>query len=267
MQPALLSVKEVCVEFNAGALHHRVVHDVSFDVAPGEFVGIIGETGSGKSVTLRAALGMLPSVARMVQGTSMFECQDLHALKKHQLREIKGNRIGFIPQQPWSALNPVQTLEKHFMNIGQSHGKSAKWIRQASRDMLRRVEIKDPDRVLAGYVGNLSGGMAQRAVIAMSLMLEPSLVVGDEPTTALDVTVQKEILELLSRICREDGKSILMVTHDLGVVSNYCDRVYVMREGRMVEGGSTEAIFGNPQHAYTQQLVAAATRYLPGSAQ
>jgi ABC-type dipeptide/oligopeptide/nickel transport system ATPase component len=109
--------------------------------------------------------------------------------------------------------------------------------------------------------------MAQRAVIAMSLMLEPSLVVGDEPTTALDVTVQKEILELLARICREDGKSILMVTHDLGVVSNYCDRVYVMREGRVVESGTTGDIFGNPQHPYTQQLVTAATRYLPGSFQ
>jgi ABC-type dipeptide/oligopeptide/nickel transport system ATPase component len=133
--------------------------------------------------------------------------------------------------------------------------------------MLRRVEITDPDRVLAGHVGNLSGGMAQRAVIAMSLMLEPSLVVGDEPTTALDVTVQKEILELLARICREDGKSILMVTHDLGVVSNYCDRVYVMREGCVVESGTTADIFGSPQHPYTQQLVAAATRYLPGSVQ
>lgn len=267
MEHALLSVKNVCVEFKAGALHHRVVHHVSFEVAPGEFVGIIGETGSGKSVTLRAALGMLPSVARMVQGTSIFEGQNLHTLKKNQLREIKGNRIGFIPQQPWSALNPVQTLEKHFLNIGQSHGKTAQWTRQASRDMLRRVEITDPDRVLAGHVGNLSGGMAQRAVIAMSLMLEPSLVVGDEPTTALDVTVQKEILELLARICREDGKSILMVTHDLGVVSNYCDRVYVMREGCVVESGTTADIFGSPQHPYTQQLVAAATRYLPGSVQ
>jgi ABC-type glutathione transport system ATPase component len=267
MNRALLKVSDVCVEFRAGSLHNRVVHDVSFEVGAGEFVGIIGETGSGKSVTLRAALGMLPSVARMVAGTSLFEGKDLHAMGKRGLRELKGNRIGFIPQQPWSALNPVLTLEKHFMDIGQSHGKAPRWIRHAARDMLRRVEINDPDRVLAGYVGNLSGGMAQRAVIAMSLLLEPSLVVGDEPTTALDVTVQKEILELLARICREDGKSILMVTHDLGVVSNYCDRVYVMRDGRVQENGSAREIFGNPQHAYTQQLVAAATRYLPGSAQ
>ncbi|GGL17383.1 ABC transporter ATP-binding protein [Nocardia jinanensis] len=258
----LLQVTDLAVEFGRGDTATRVVHDVSFEVHQGEFVGIIGETGSGKSVSLRAALGMLPSTGRMVSGRSLFQGKDLHKLGRRGLRAVKGNDIGFIPQQPWSALNPVQSVEKQFLAVGRSHGKSKAWIREAAREMLRRVEITAPERVLAGHSGNLSGGMAQRVVIAISLMLQPDLVVGDEPTTALDVTVQKEILDLLSRICREDGKSILVVTHDLGVVSTYCDRVYVMRDGRVLENGPTRSVFSGPQHEYTQQLVTASTRYL-----
>lgn len=260
--PPLLQVTDLAVEFGRGGTAARVVHDVSFEVRAGEFVGIIGETGSGKSVSLRAALGMLPSTGRMVDGRSLFQGRDLHRLGRRGLRAVKGNEIGFIPQQPWSALNPVQSIEKQFLAVGRSHGKSRAWIRDTARRMLRRVEIADPERVLAGHSGNLSGGMAQRVVIALSLMLQPDLVVGDEPTTALDVTVQKEILDLLSRICRDDGKAILMVTHDLGVVSTYCDRIYVMREGRVLESGPTRSVFSRPQHEYTQLLVAASTRYL-----
>jgi ABC-type glutathione transport system ATPase component len=258
---ALLAVRDLSVEFTLRGQRSTAIEAMSYDIEEGEFIGIIGETGSGKSVSLRAALGMLPRNGRLLRGTSHFRGRDLLSLPRAELRRLKGAEIGFIPQQPWSALNPVMRLERQFVAVGRSHGKSRKWVAQAARDMLRRVEITAPDRLLAGYAGELSGGMAQRVVIAMSLMLGPSLVVADEPTTALDVTVQREIMDLLSRICREDGKSVLIVTHDLGVVSNYCDRVYVMRQGRVLETGPVDEVFARPSDEYTQALVAAATAY------
>lgn len=259
----LLDARGLTVEFNRRGQTTTVVHDVSFAVGKGEFVGIIGETGSGKSVSLRAALRMLPRNGRLVSGTADFSGTELTTLPARGLRQIKGARIGFIPQQPWSALNPVQCLEKQFVQVARAHGRTRKWAAVAAREMLERVEINDPGRVLAGYAGELSGGMAQRVVIAMSLMLAPELVVADEPTTALDVTVQREILDLLSRVCHEDGKSVLIVTHDLGVVSHYCDRVYVMRGGRTLEDGPVREVFSSPLHEYTRALVAAAKEGAP----
>ncbi|TDC90210.1 ABC transporter ATP-binding protein [Actinomadura sp. 7K507] len=255
----LLDVRGLTVDFTRDGQRTRVVRDMSFDIATGEFVGIIGETGSGKSVSLRAALRMLPRNGTLAGGTSEFRGTDLTALPAKELRRLRGARIGFIPQQPWSALNPVIRLDRQFRQVGRAHGKSRAWTDNAAREMLARVEIADPVRVLAGFSGELSGGMAQRVVIAMSLLLEPELVVADEPTTALDVTVQREILDLLSRICQEDGKSVLIVTHDLGVVAHYCDRVYVMREGRLVEEGPVDEVFASPRHEYTRTLVEAAS--------
>ncbi|WP_338740558.1 ABC transporter ATP-binding protein [Actinomadura luteofluorescens] len=255
----LLAARGLAVEFTRHGQVTRAVREVSFDVGAGEFVGIIGETGSGKSVSLRAALRMLPGNGRLTAGTAAFGGVDLHALPPRELRRLKGARIGFIPQQPWSALNPVVRLRKQFRQVGKAHGKSRAWTDAAARELLARVEIPDPDRVLAGYAGELSGGMAQRVVIAMSLLLAPELVVADEPTTALDVTVQREILDLLSRICHEDDRSVLIVTHDLGVVSNYCDRVYVMRAGRVLEHGPVRRVFAAPEHEYTRALVTAAS--------
>ncbi|GAB3430213.1 hypothetical protein GCM10027436_03050 [Actinophytocola sediminis] len=254
----LLAAHGLAVEFTRHGRTTRVVDDVSFRIDAGEFVGIIGETGSGKSVSLRAALRMLPRNGRLVAGAAEFGGIDLQSLSGRELRRLRGARIGFVPQQPWSALNPVQRLDRQFRQVGRAHGKSGKWADHAAREMLERVEIRRPRRVLSGYAGELSGGMAQRVVIAMSLMLAPELVVADEPTTALDVTVQREILDLLSRICHEDGKSVLIVTHDLGVVSNYCDRVSVMRSGRVLEDGPVRAVFAAPANDYTRLLVAAA---------
>ncbi|MFC5753230.1 ABC transporter ATP-binding protein [Actinomadura rugatobispora] len=255
---ALLAARGLTVDFARHGRTTRVVDGVSFDVGAGEFVGIIGETGSGKSVSLRAALRMLPRNGTLAAGTSEFGGADLQALPARELRRLKGARIGFIPQQPWSALNPVVRLDRQFRQVGRAHGRSRAWTDRAALEMLERVEIADPRRVLAGHSGQLSGGMAQRVVIAMSLLLAPELVVADEPTTALDVTVQREILDLLSRICHEDGKSVLVVTHDLGVVSHYCDRVYVMRAGRVLEDGPVGEVFAAPRHEYTRSLVEAA---------
>lgn len=254
----LLAVRDLSVEFTLRGVRSTVVEDVSYSVGRGEFVGIIGETGSGKSVSLRAGLHALPRNARVLKGTRTFRGRDLTTMSAKELRGLRGAALGFIPQQPWSALNPVQRLERQFIAVGRSHGKSREWVRDAARRMLRRVEIGDPDRVLAGYSGELSGGMAQRVVIAISLMLEPELLVADEPTTALDLTVQREILDLLNDICREDGRSVLLVTHDLGVVSTYCDRVYVMRHGRMVEEGPVDEVFAHPREDYTRVLISAA---------
>lgn len=254
----LLAVHDLSVEFTSRGVRSTVVEDVSYTVGRGEFVGIIGETGSGKSVSLRAGLHSLPRNARVLRGTRTFAGREMSTMTAKELRGLRGAELGFIPQQPWDALNPVQRLERQFIAVGRSHGKSKAWVREAARHMLDRVEINDPERVLSGYAGELSGGMAQRVVIALSLMLEPALLLADEPTTALDLTVQREILDLLSGICREDGRSVLLVTHDLGVVSTYCDRVYVMRHGRMVEEGSVDEVFTDPREDYTQVLIAAA---------
>jgi ABC-type glutathione transport system ATPase component len=255
---ALLEVQDLRVAFGGT----EVVHGVSYAVRRGQFVGIIGETGSGKSVTLRGALAMLPRSGRVTGGWSTFEGRSLAGMGRMGMRRLKGERIGFVPQQPWSALNPVLSLEAQFLAVGRSHGRDRAWSRDRAREMLRRVEIREPERVLRGHVGELSGGMAQRVLIAMSLMLSPDLVVADEPTTALDVTVQREVLDLLAGICREDGTGVLLVTHDLGVVSTYCDDVHVMRHGAVVEHGPVRDVFSAPAHAYTRSLVDASVHHL-----
>lgn len=258
----LLDVDELRVEFTRDGVTTPVLHGVSYEVHAGEFVGIIGETGSGKSVSLRGALGMLPRNGRVTGGSSSFRGNDLRSLDRRALRAIKGEQVGFVPQQPWSALNPIMTLESQFLAVGSSHGRSKAWTRETARRMLRRVEINDTERVLRGYVGELSGGMAQRVLIAMSLLLSPTLLVADEPTTALDLTVQRDVLDLITGICREDGTGVLLVTHDLGVVSNYCDTVYVMNAGRVLESGDVERVFTQPRDEYTRGLVVASSRHV-----
>jgi ABC-type dipeptide/oligopeptide/nickel transport system ATPase component len=240
----------------------EILSDASFAVYPAAFTGLIGETGSGKSVSLRASLQMLPKALRLTSGSSYFEEQRMQDLSPKQLRAIRGREIAFIPQQPWSALNPVQTIEQQFIDIAKSHGKSASWARRRAGETLERVGIPHVHRVMRGYVGGLSGGMAQRVLIAMAILLSPRLIVADEPTTALDVTVQREILELLHSLCTEDSMGVLIVTHDLGVVSNFCDHVYVMNAGVILESGRVDEVFANPSNEYTQKLVDASSRHL-----
>lgn len=239
-----------------------ILDDVSFQVAAGGFTGLIGETGSGKSVTLRTALRMLPNGVRMEAGSSAFDGRTLQEMSPADLRRMRGREIGFVPQQPWSALNPVQTIERQFIDVARSHGHTARWAREHARQALERVEIRHVDRVMRGYVGELSGGMAQRVLIAMAILLSPRLLVADEPTTALDVTVQREILQLIRGICQDDGTGVLIVTHDLGVVANFCEDVYVMHSGRMLESGPVSEVFSVPKHEYTRELVEASTRHV-----
>ena len=261
-RPVLFRAESLRVVTGARADERVILDDVSFDVAAGRFTGLIGETGSGKSVSLRAALRMLPSGVTQTGGWSSFDGKRLQDLSPDGLRRMRGAGIGFIPQQPWSALNPVQTVERQFIDIARSHGKSAGWAREHGRDALDRVEIRNADRVMRGYVGELSGGMAQRVLIAMGIVLSPRLIVADEPTTALDVTVQREILQLIRGICEADGTGVLIVTHDLGVVANFCEDVYVMNGGRMLENGRVDDVFSTPTHEYTAELVAASTRHV-----
>ncbi|MSO65427.1 MAG: ABC transporter ATP-binding protein [Alphaproteobacteria bacterium] len=234
---------------------------VTFDVGDGEVVGIVGESGSGKSVSANSILGLIRPPGRVIAGSATFEGVDLIALSQRQLRRIRGARIGYIAQNPFGALNPLLTIGAQFGNVMRAHRRADRaTIRRQALAMLQRVGIAGPERVLDGYAHELSGGMAQRVVIALALLLNPSLVVADEPTTALDVTVQRQILDLIAGLVEEGNRSMLIVTHDLGVVAHYCDRVVVMYSGRVVEQGPVEEVFSRPLHPYTLALLRAVPR-------
>lgn len=242
-----------------GAVHS--VNGVSFDVADGERVGIIGESGSGKSVTINTVLGLIRSPRTKSTGEARFNGRDLISMSWNDLRKIRGAEIGFVAQNPFGALNPVLPIIKQFENVVRAHRRvDRKIIRTQALEMLAHVGINQPDRVLDGYAHELSGGMAQRVVIALALILDPTLLVADEPTTALDVTVQKQILELIAALVREKNRSMLIITHDLGVVANYCDRVVVLYGGQVMEDGFVSDVFQRPLHPYTLALIRSVPR-------
>lgn len=252
----MLRVRDLHVHFNSrqGVVHAN--NGVTFDVDRGELVGIVGESGSGKSVMLNTVLGLLQGPSVKIAGSVQLDEIELTDLPTRALRKIRGERIGFIAQNPFGALHPILPIKKQFRNLVRAHRQEAKretWSNAHS--MLERVGVAEPDRVLDGFAHELSGGMAQRVVIAMALTLDPELVIADEPTTALDLTVQKQILELIERLVREGHRSLMIATHDLGVVANFCDRVIVMYCGRAVEDGPVSAVFGRPRHPYTLALL------------
>ncbi len=256
---SLLSVRDLSTHFVTRAETVKAVRGVSFEVGAEESVGIVGETGSGKSVTLRSILGLLEPAGRVVSGDVFFDGMDLRRIGTSRLRELRGRRIGFVPQNPFGSLNPILGIETQFRNVLRAHGVRASRTEMRARfvSMLESVGIGEPDRVLDGYAHQLSGGMAQRVVIAMAFMLEPDLIIADEPTTALDVTVQKQILDLLADLITKGRRSLLIVTHDLGVVAHYCDRVIVMYQGEVVESGPVRQVFTNPSQQYSRALLAA----------
>ena len=257
----MLSVRDLETRFVTRRGVVYAANGVSFDVGDGEIIGIVGESGSGKSVSISSVLGLIRPPGAVVGGTALFNGVDLLALPKRKLRHVRGAQIGFIAQNPFGALNPVLRIETQFANVTRAHGRASKAeIRSNALAMLRRVGIAGPERVLDGYAHELSGGMAQRVVIALALLLNPSLVVADEPTTALDVTVQRQILDLIAGLIREGQRSMLIVTHDLGVVAQYCDRVVVMYSGRVVEEGPVDTVFTRPLHPYTLALLRAVPR-------
>ncbi len=254
--PVLLSIRDLSVGYEQkdGGVK-EVVHGISLDVHRGEVHGLIGESGSGKTQTAWSVLGLLPEGGRVTGGSITFEGDEIGAASTGALRKLRGRRIAYVPQEPMSNLDPSFTVGSQLIEPMRIHlGVSRDQARADALALLSRVGIPDPARVLASYPHELSGGMAQRVLIAGAVSCRPDLVIADEPTTALDVTVQAEILDLLRDLREDLGVSVLLVTHNLGVVADLCDRVSVMRDGRIVESGPTSAIFADPRHDYTRAL-------------
>lgn len=254
-------MRDLVTEFHSRDRVLRALHGISFDVGTSEIVGIVGESGSGKSTVVRSVIKLLMPPGRVMSGTAEFHGQDLIRLPERQIRQIRGKEIGFVAQNPFSALNPVVRIEKQFANIVKAHGLPVNSTsRERALELLASTGVNNPERVMRGYAHELSGGMAQRVVIAMALYLNPSLIIADEPTTALDLTVQRQVLDTLTRLTKDSGRSMLIVTHDLGVVSNYCDRVLVMHRGNIVEQGPVSEVFIRPRDPYTISLLDSVVR-------
>lgn len=260
--PATLEVRDLTTRFmtRRGAVH--AVNGVSFDVPPRSIVGVVGESGCGKSATIRSILGLVPPPGEVISGEARLDGVDLLSLRSRELRQIRGTRVGFVAQNPFGALNPILKVGRQFHNVISAHRSrvSRAESTEIAREMLNRVGIPGVQRVLDGHAHELSGGMAQRVVIAMALSLDPDLVVADEPTTALDVTIQRQILDLVRDLVVNGGRSMLLVTHDLGVVSQYCDDVVVMYAGKVVETGPVSEVFRSPAHPYTLALLESVPR-------
>ncbi|CAD7048438.1 ABC transporter ATP-binding protein [Pseudorhizobium halotolerans] len=265
MTEPLLSVRDLSVAFHQGKETSRAVDGVSFDIMPGEVVALVGESGSGKSVTANSILRLLPyPAASHPSGEIFFGGHDLLKTSDQMLRQVRGNDITMIFQEPMTSLNPLHTIEKQIGEILDLHqGLTGQAARARILELLNQVGIREPEKRLQAYPHQLSGGQRQRVMIAMALANRPKLLVADEPTTALDVTVQAQILELLSRLKGEHGMSMLFITHDLGIVRKFADRVCVMTGGRIVETGNVEDVFTHPQHEYTRHLLASEPRGEP----
>lgn len=256
-----LQVTDLVTDFETRTTSIRALHGVSFGVGESEVVGIVGESGSGKSTVVRSIIKLLMPPGKVTDGHVDFYGTSLLDLKERELRRIRGQQIGFVAQNPFSALNPVLRIEKQFDNIAKAHGAPrGADLHSKALELLEATGVRDAERVIGGYAHELSGGMAQRVVIAMALFLNPRLVIADEPTTALDLTVQRQVLDTLCRLTVGSGRSMLIVTHDLGVVANYCDRVLVMHQGRLVEQGPVSRVFVTPEHEYTASLLDSVVR-------
>lgn len=255
----LLSIEDLSVEFLSGETVQRAVNNISFSILKGETLALVGESGSGKSVTAHSILRLLPyPLARHPSGKIMYQGEDLLAATPEYLRNVRGNRIAMIFQEPMSSLNPLHTIEKQINEILILHkGMNAKQASVRTLELLKLVEIPNPAQRMNAYPHELSGGQRQRVMIAMALANEPQLLIADEPTTALDVTVQQTILELLGDLQERLGMSILLISHDLNLVRRVAHRVCVMRNGEIVEQAACAEIFRNPQHPYTQELLGA----------
>ena len=239
-----------------------ILRRVSLAVATGEVHGLVGESGAGKSTIAKAILGIIPSQVKVTDGRIGFEGRDLLSLSPKDLRAVLGRDIALVPQDPSTALNPSRRIDAQMTNgLRLKRGLSANQARLRAHALLEEVQIRDPERVLDSYPHQLSGGMRQRVLIAAAFALEPKLVIADEPTTALDVTVQKQILRLIRSLQERHGTSVLFVSHDLGVVAKICDRLTVLYMGKVMEQGSTADVLAAPRHSYTKALLAANPRY------
>jgi oligopeptide/dipeptide ABC transporter ATP-binding protein len=256
---AFLEVEDLHVEIRNRRETLRIIRGISFGVEPGRAMGLVGESGSGKSITLRAMMGLLPAEAEITSGHVMFDGEDLVTASSHRLQQLRGPQIAMVFQEPMSALNPVmrvgwQIAEGPRVHLGYSRAKAA----ERAVELMRKVGIPDAERRFKAYPHEFSGGMRQRVMIAIALSCDPEVILCDEPTTALDVTIQDQILRLLARLCRESGVSLLFVTHDLPVVAQLCQSVAVMYGGQIVEQGAVEQVFAQPCHPYTLGLLRSA---------
>ncbi len=265
MTEPLLSVQDLSVAFHQGGRTMLAVDRISFELARGETLAIVGESGSGKSVSALSIPKLLPyPSASHPSGRILFKGRDLLSLDERELRAVRGNDITMVFQEPMTSLNPLHTVERQVAEVLKLHrGLSDAAARERVIELLTQVGIRDPETRLASYPHQLSGGQRQRVMIAIALANEPELLIADEPTTALDVTVQAQILKLLKEIQARMGMAILFITHDLGIVRKFADRVAVMNKGAIVETGRTADVFADPQHAYTRHLIASEPKGLP----
>jgi oligopeptide/dipeptide ABC transporter ATP-binding protein len=268
MSEPLLAVSDLRVTFTTDRGTIYAVNGVSFDIAPGETLGIVGESGCGKSVTSLALLGILPRAGGVTGGTAMFGGRDLLRLSDGQLRAVRGREIAIIFQDPMTSLNPVLTIGDQIREALAAHfGMGRKEAYDRATELLAQVGIPNPRSRLGDYPHQFSGGMRQRAMIAMALACEPKLLIADEPTTALDVTIQAQILDLLRSLVEEHDAALMMITHDLGVIAGTCERVHVMYAGTFVETGSADDLFASPRHPYTLGLLQSVPRLDMGRSQ
>ena len=253
---ALLEVKDLHTSFYTPAGEVKAVNGVSFNLERGKVLGIVGESGSGKSVTAYSIMQILEKTGKIVSGSVKFDGQELVGIGEEGMKKIRGNKISIIFQDPMTSLNPTYTIGHQLMEAIRLHtnrNKKEAWDRAV--EMLRLVNVNEPEKRMKQYPYEFSGGMRQRVMIAMALACEPDILIADEPTTALDVTIQAQILELMQSLQKELGMAIIMITHDLGVVAQMCDEVIVMYAGSICEQGSADEIFYNPKHEYTKGLM------------
>lgn len=256
MDTPLLQVKNLCTSFNVDAGEVRAVNGISFNLDKGKVLGIVGESGSGKSVTAYSIMRILVEPGKIVGGEILFNGEDIVKYSKKQMQEFRGKRVSIIFQDPMTSLNPTFTIGNQLREAILLHtDRNRAEANARALEMLQLVGVNEPEKRLKQYPHELSGGMRQRVMIAMALACEPDILIADEPTTALDVTIQAQILELMKDLQKKMGMAIIMITHDLGVIADMCDEIIVMYAGRVCERGTVDEIFYNPRHEYTKGLL------------
>ena len=256
MDTPMLQVKNLCTSFNVDAGEVRAVNGISFNLDKGKVLGIVGESGSGKSVTAYSIMRILVEPGKIVGGEILFNGEDIVKYSKKQMREFRGKRVSIIFQDPMTSLNPTFTIGNQLREAILLHtDRNRAEANARALEMLQLVGVNEPEKRLKQYPHELSGGMRQRVMIAMALACEPDILIADEPTTALDVTIQAQILELMKDLQKKMGMAIIMITHDLGVIADMCDEIIVMYVGRVCERGTVDEIFYNPRHEYTKGLL------------
>jgi len=261
MERPLLEISNLSIVHSAEGVETTLVDDLSYSVFPGETLAIVGESGSGKSLSSLAIMGLLSHELRITEGSMNFEGVDLLTLSDEEMRQRRGRDVSMVFQEPMTSLNPVRNIGSQITeSIQENLGLSRTEARNRAIDLLKEVGVADADRRMRQYPHHFSGGMRQRVMIAIALAAEPKLIVADEPTTALDVTIQAQILDLMARVCADHGAALILITHNLGIVARYANRVNVMYAGRIVETGTAEDIYYRPRHHYTKGLLSSIPR-------